>query len=436
MLSFLGLIALGTVLLALPWASASSSRLTIVEALFTATSAVCVTGLIVVDTPTAFSPFGHGVLLALIQAGGLGYMTLSTLLASALGRRVTLQERLTLREGLNAYAPGEVLRFARSVFVLTLVCEAVGAMALTARWWPEHGLARASWLGLFHAVSAFNNAGFALFSDSLMGEAGDPAILLTISALVITGGLGFFTITELLGARRSPAPLSMHTRLVLVSTALLLAGGTVVIYLLEVRNPATLGSMSAGTAWLSAWFQATVPRTAGFNSVAIGACTAPTLFVMMVLMFIGAAPGGTAGGVKISTFGVTVAALWATVRGETEAVLFKRRVPPETVARAFFICLIAFLVTNVVAGVLLVTERRELLPTLFESISAFGTVGMSMGEGDSPLSLVGHFSRPGQVLLVALMFAGRIGPLTLAFALAQRQTRSRIRYPEGKVLIG
>ncbi len=435
-LSFLGLIAGGTMLLELPWASAEGVRLPLVDALFTATSAVCVTGLIVLDTPAAFSPFGHVVILLLIQAGGLGYMTLSTLLAAALGRRVTLQERMTLKEGLNAYAPGEIVRFARSVFAFTLLFELIGAVILSLRWWPEHGLMHGTWLAVFHAVSAFNNAGFSLFTDNLMGQAGDAVVLLTVSGLVVVGGLGFFTITELAGRRRSRVPLSMHTRLVLASTAVLLVGGTVAIFLLERRNPSTLGGMSAGTAWLAAWFQSAVPRTAGFNSIAIGACTVPTLFVMMVLMFIGAAPGGTGGGVKVSTFAVTVAALWATVRGDAEAVLFRRRVPPDTVARAFFICLIAFLAMNVVAGLLLVTERRDLLPTLFESVSAFATVGLSMGEGASPLSLAGHMTRAGQLLLVVLMFAGRIGPLTLAFALAQRHVRSRVRHPEGKVLIG
>jgi trk system potassium uptake protein len=424
------------VLLELPWASATGTRLPLVDAMFTATSAVCVTGLIVLDTPHAFSPFGHAVILGLIQAGGLGYMTLSTLLASALGRRVTLQERMALKEGLNAYAPGEVLRFARGVLLLTLVFEAVGAVVLTLRWWPEHGFWQGAWLGTFHAVSAFNNAGFSLFSDSLMGYASDATVLLTVSGLVIAGGLGFFTLTELAGYRRGTVPLSTHTRLVLSATAVLLVGATLAIFLLEHRNPATLGSMPAGGAWLAAWFHAVMPRTAGFNAIAVGACAAPTLFVMMILMFIGAAPGGTAGGVKISTFAVTVAALWATVRGELDVVIFRRRIPPETVARAFFICLIAFLAMNVVAGVLLVTERRDLLRTLFESVSAFATVGLSMGEGESPLSLAGHFSRSGQLVLAAMMFAGRIGPLTVAFALAHRLRHSHVRYPEGKVLIG
>jgi trk system potassium uptake protein TrkH len=435
-LSFLGLIAVGTALLELPWASAQGVRLPFMDALFTSTSAVCVTGLIVLDTPAAFSPLGQVVILLLIQAGGLGYMTLSTLLAAALGRRVTLQERMTLKEGLNAHAPGEILRFARGVFAFTLLFECLGTLVLALRWWPEFGLARGTWLSIFHAVSAFNNAGFSLFTDNLMGHAGDAVVMLTVSGLVVVGGLGFFTITELAGVRRSRVPLSMHTRLVLASTVILLAGGTLAVYGLERGNPATLGGMSAGTAWLSAWFQSAVPRTAGFNSIAIGACTAPTLFVMMVLMFIGAAPGGTGGGVKVSTFAVTVAALWTTVRGDVDAVLFRRRIPPETVARAFFICLIAFLAVNVVAGLLLVTERRDLLPTLFESVSAFATVGLSTGEGASPLSLAGHMSRAGQLLLIGLMFAGRIGPLTLAFALAQRHTRSRVRHPEGKVLIG
>lgn len=434
-LSFLGLIIAGTTLLALPAASAGD-RLPWHAALFTATSAVCVTGLIVVDTPTQLSTFGQAVVLLLIQLGGLGYMTFSTLIGVALGRRITLQERQTLSEGLNAFVPGEVVRFAAAVFKVTLVFEGLGALVLTAWWWQTHEFGRAVWLGVFHAVSAFNNAGFALFSDNLVGAADEPVVLLTVSWLVILGGLGFFTILEVLSLRRRQTRLSVHSRLVVAMTVVLLAGGTLAIYAFERGNPQTLGALPAGQAWLAAWFQSVVTRTAGFNSIAIGACQPSALFVMTILMFIGGAPGSTAGGVKVSTVGVMLAALWATARGESEASLFRRRLPPEQIARAFLICLVAFLAVNALAAVLLAREARGLLPTLFEVVSAFGTVGMSMGEGESPLSLSGHFSLTGQLLIAAMMFAGRIGPLTILMAVAQRRERSRVRFPEGKVLIG
>jgi trk system potassium uptake protein TrkH len=435
-LSFLGLVALGTLLLSLPAASASGVRLPFVSVLFTATSAVCVTGLIVVDTPVDFSVFGQVVVLLLIQAGGLGYMTLSTLIGVALGRRITLQERQTLSEGLNVFSPGEVVRFALSVFRVTVVFEALGALILGLWWSGTHGVGRGAWLGVFHAVSAFNNAGFSLFSDNLVGATDEPVVLLTVSALVILGGIGFFTILEVGSLRRRNLRLSVHSQLVIAMTAILLVGGTVAIYAAERDNPLTLGALPAGQAWMAAWFQSAITRTAGFNSIAIGACQPSALFVMMILMFIGAAPGGTGGGVKVSTVGVLMAALWATARGERDALVFRRRIPPEQIMRAFLICLMAFLAVNALAAVLLAREGRELLPTLFEVVSAFGTVGMSTGEGSSPLSLSGHFSRTGQVLIAAMMFAGRLGPLTLLIAVAHRTERSRVRYPEGKVLIG
>jgi trk system potassium uptake protein TrkH len=436
-LSFLGLIIVGTSLLSLPFAAADGQRLPFHSALFTATSAVCVTGLIVLDTPRELSPFGQAMVLLLIQSGGLGYMTLSTLIGVALGRRITLQERQTLSEGLNAFVPGEVVRFALAVFRVTVVFEALGAAILTAWWTSTHGLGKAAWLGAFHAVSAFNNAGFSLFPDNLVGATDEPVVLLTVSLLVILGGIGFFTILEVMSLlRKRHLRLSVHSQLVLTVTAILLAAGTVTIYVLERDNPHTLAPLTAGQAWMAAWFQSVVTRTAGFNSIAIGACAPSTLFVMMILMFIGAAPGSTAGGVKVSTVGVVLAALWSTARGEVEATVFRRRLPQEQIARAFLICLVAFLWVNMVAAVLLTREGRHLLETLFEVVSAFGTVGMSTGEGSSPLSLSGHFTVAGKLLISLMMFIGRIGPLTLAVAVAQRREPSRVRYPEGKVLLG
>jgi trk system potassium uptake protein TrkH len=432
--SILALIAAGTILLRLPVA-ATAAPLSWLDAFFTATSAVCVTGLVVVDTPVDLSLFGQLVVLVLIQFGGLGYMAITTVVAVTLGKQLTLQERLTLQEALNVQTMEGLVRFAVTVFKVTLAIELAAAAVLAVRWIPEFGVARGAYYGLFHAVSGFNNAGFALFSDSLIRHRGDWLVNIVMSALIISGGLGFVVLTELRSLGRRPR-LSLHTRLVLWVTGLLIAGGTIAIYVLEIRNPGTLAGLPPAEAALAAFFQAVSPRTAGFNTIDIGAMTPAALFVLMVLMFIGASPGGTGGGVKTTTFAITVAALWATVRGAEEPSIFRRRLPPTLVVRAFFISLIAFLALNVVAALLLATERRDLLPTLFETTSAFGTVGLSMGEAPSPLSLAGHFSPVGKLLVAVMMFMGRVGPLTLAVAVARGRPRPRIRYPEGKVLIG
>lgn len=433
-ISIAGLVGVGAVLLALPIA-ASGERLSIVDAVFTSASAVCVTGLIVVDTPVRLSVFGEVVLILLIQAGGLGYMAITTVVAVALGKQLTVHERLTLQEALNVQSMDGLVRFTLAVLKLTLAFELTGALVLTLRWTGEFGLPRAAYYGLFHAVSAFNNAGFALFSDNMMRFRGDWIVNLVMTSLVICGGIGFVVLTEL-GRLRQTRRLSVHTRLVLAMTAALIVGGTALIFAIEYRNPRTIGGLPFSEALLASYFQAVVARTAGFNSIDLGAMMPAALFVLILLMFIGAAPGGTGGGVKVTTFSITVAALWATVRGRQDTTIFKRRLTPAVVARAFFISLISFLALNAVAGLLLITEGRELLPTLFETTSAFGTVGMSTGEAGAPISLVGHFSAAGKLLIVLMMFMGRIGPLTLAVAVARGATPARIRYPEGKVLVG
>jgi trk system potassium uptake protein TrkH len=432
--SFTALIASGAILLRLP-ISAARDPLTLLDALFTATSAVCVTGLIVVDTPNDLTMFGQLVVLVLIQLGGLGYMAITTVVGVALGRQLSLQERLTLQEALNVQTMEGLARFVLTVLKLTLAFELTGAAILTARWAGEYGIGQAAYYGVFHAISAFNNAGFALFSDSLIRFRGDWIVNLVVTTLVICGGLGFVVLTEV-GRVRQYRRLSTHTRLILVLTAALIVVTTALIWLIEYNNPRTLQPLGPGEALLASYFQAVTPRTAGFNTLDIGAMEHASLFLLILLMFIGAAPGGTAGGVKISTFSITVAVIWAMVRGTAEPTLLQRRIPPPLVARAFSICLIAFLALNVVAGLLLVTQGRDLLPTLFETTSAFGTVGLSMGEAGAPVSLVGHFSGVGKFLVMAMMFMGRIGPLTLAVAIARRRELARVRHPEGKFLIG
>ena len=430
-----GLIAAGTILLVLPVSAPPGRPLSFVNALFTSTSAVCVTGLIVVDTAKDLSRFGQVVVMLLIQAGGLGYMTISTLVAVALGRRITVQERLTLQEALNIHTREGLLRFAGTVFKLTLALEMLGALILAIRWARELGLGLAAFSGLFHAVTAFNNAGFSLFSDNLMGYRGDLTVNLVITTLIICGGLGFLVLSEL-GRIGQKMRLSVHTKFALTVTAVLIIGGTAGIFLLERGNPRSLGSLDPGEALLASYFQAITPRTAGFNTLDIGALASPTLFLLIVLMFIGASPGGTGGGVKTTTFGVTMIALWATVRGKGDPVLFRHRLAPDLVARAFFITLIAFLALNLISWLVLLAEGRDLMATVFETTSAFGTVGLSVGQKGSLLSLSGHFSSSGRLLIALMMYLGRVGPLTLAVALAMGRRPARLRYSEAKVLIG
>jgi trk system potassium uptake protein TrkH len=433
-LSFAALIVSGAMLLRLP-ISAAREPLTFLDALFTATSAVCVTGLIVADTPTDLTVFGQLVVLALIQLGGLGYMAVTTVVGAALGRQLSLHERLTLQEALNVQTMEGLARFVLTVLKLTLAFELTGALILTAWWAEEYGVGRAAYYGLFHAISAFNNAGFALFPDSLIRFRGDWVVNLVITTLIVCGGLGFVVLTEI-GRVRRYRRFSTHTRLVITLTAALIIVTTALLWFIERDNPRTLQPLGVGEALLASFFQAVTPRTAGFNTLDIGAMHHASLFLLILLMFIGAAPGGTGGGVKISTFSITVAVIWAMVRGTPEPTLLERRIPAPLIARAFSICLIGFLALNVVAGLLLMTEERELLPTLFETTSAFGTVGLSMSEAGAPVSLVAHFSGGGKALVMAMMFMGRIGPLTLAVALARRHELARVRYPEGKFLIG
>ncbi|MEZ5291260.1 MAG: TrkH family potassium uptake protein [Vicinamibacterales bacterium] len=435
--TFLAMIAVGSLLLSLPVSAAEGSHLSLLDAAFTAVSAVCVTGLIVVDTARDLSVFGQVVVLVLIQIGGLGYMTLSTVLISALGRTVSLQERLTLQEALNAHDMEGLVRLAATVLRLTLVFELTGALVLAAWWWSSLGAGPAVWFGLFHAVSAFNNAGFALWSDNLMRWQGDLVVNLVVTTLVVSGGLGFFVWSELLQRKALGLRLSIHTRLVLRATLMLIVFGTVAFLALEWSNPRTLAGLPLGQKVLASYFQSVTTRTAGFNTVDIGALTVPTVFVVTVLMFIGASPGGTGGGVKTSTFSITLAALWATVRGEDDTVIFKRRLAPELVAKAFFVSLIAFVAVNTVVWVLLLTEGRDLMPSLFETTSAFGTVGLSMGQAGSAVSLSAFFSPAGKILIMLMMFVGRLGPLTLAIAVARHgSSKPKLRYPEGKVLVG
>ncbi|MGE5577728.1 MAG: TrkH family potassium uptake protein [Syntrophothermus sp.] len=427
---FAALIFAGGILLSLPISSATSKPVPFLDALFTATSAVCVTGLVVVDTATRYSIFGQVVILLLIQMGGLGIMTMTTLLALLLGKRINLRERLRIQEGLNQYSMAGVVALTKTVLIMSMLFEGTGALLLAFRFVPEFGWGRGLYFSLFHSVSAFNNAGFDLMGNflSLTRYVADPLVSLTIAGLIIFGGLGFTVILGIYRKRRF-SRLSFHAKLVLIITVVLLALGTIVILALEYGNNATIGRLSFGDKLLASFFQSVTPRTAGFNTVDIGKMRSASLFFLIMLMFIGASPASTGGGIKTTTAGVLLLAVWSMVRGNRDVEALHRRIPGEIVLRALTVAILAMLLLVGATMLLSITEPFEFLKILFEATSAFATVGLTTGITPS-------LSAAGKILIIILMYSGRVGPMTVAVAVANRQKVAPIRHPEEKVVVG
>ncbi|NGM85239.1 Ktr system potassium transporter B [Paenibacillus sp. 7124] len=424
-------ILLGALLLALPISSSTGNSVGWLNAWFTSTSAVCVTGLVVLDTGTAFSPFGQIVILCLIQIGGLGFMTFGVLIAVVMGRRIGLKERLLIQESANSVTTQGVVRLSLSIFLIAFIVETLGAVLLTIRWADELGPTRAIYYGIFHAVSAFNNAGFALWPDSLSRYVGDPSINLVISSLFIIGGIGFTVILDLYRKRRW-RDLAFHSKVVVITSGLLCLVGFLVIFVIELFNTRTFGGLSWTERLWAGYFQGVVTRTAGFNSIDVASMMPASQFFMIFLMFIGASSGSTGGGIKTSTFAVLVLSIMATVKGNEDVQLLKKRISQKMIFRALAVMTISVGVVIAAAFLLTITEYRlhkDFLVLLFEATSAFGTVGMSMG-------LTPELSPLGKLVIIITMFIGRLGPLTLAFALAQRNKKQKYRYPEEKLLIG
>ncbi|WP_231946491.1 TrkH family potassium uptake protein [Auraticoccus monumenti] len=424
-------IVVGTALLALPVASADGQRAGWVTALFTATSAVCVTGLVVVDTATYWSWFGELVILLLIQAGGLGIMTLATLVVMLLSRRVGLRVRSVVQTETKAVTAADIRRVVRRVVLFSLSVEAVVAALLTLRFALGHGqaLPQALYSGVFHSVSAFNNAGFGLHPDSLVRYVEDPWVSLTIAGAVIVGGLGFPVWFELARTWRRPRQWSVLTRITVYTTAVLLVTGTVFMVVAENSNPDTLGGVDREHRLVAAFVAAVMPRTAGFNNLDIAALRPETLFMTDIFMFIGGGSAGTAGGVKVTTFGLLAYVIWAETRGERDVHVGTRRVPTANQRQALTVALLS------VGIVVLATLTMSALTTqgfdviLFETVSAFATVGLSTG-------ITASLPVPAQLVLVALMFIGRIGPLTVASAMALRERPRLYQLPEERTIVG
>ncbi|MGB3605428.1 TrkH family potassium uptake protein [Gordonia sp. (in: high G+C Gram-positive bacteria)] len=444
-MGFIVVILVGTVLLSLPVASADGTRTEFVAALFTATSATCVTGLTVVDTATHWSTFGEVVILLLIQIGGLGVMTLATLLGLLVVRKVGLRMQMAAQVETKSVEFGDGRKVILRVIGTSLVVEAVIAVVLAIRFWVGYSDSpgRAAYLGVFHAVSAFNNAGFALFSDNVMGFVGDPWIIVPLAAGLVIGGLGFPVLYELRRAwrrarlrmtdRTSAAPtrpwFSLHVRMTLIVYAALAVIGIVVLTASEWNNAGTLGPLSISDKLLGGMFAGLSPRTAGFNSIDVGAMTPGSLLVTDILMFIGGGSGGTAGGIKVTTFAILGYVILSEIRGEPSVHAMKRRIAPDVQRQAVTVALLGVGAVMSVTLLLQALTPFSLDQILVETVSAFATVGLSTG-------ITASIPASGQLLLVALMLLGRLGPITLASALALRERVRRFERPEERPIVG
>ncbi len=416
-------------MLSLPFA-VHHGRLPFLDALFTATSAVCVTGLVVVDTGTAFKPLGQTIIMLLIMVGSLGFMTMATMIFVILGRQITLRDRLLIHESFNTHNIQGMVVLILSVIRLAFLLQFIGTVLLSIRFVPLFGWGKGLFYALFHAVSAFGNAGFDLMGgfDSLTSFVTDPMVTGTIALLFIIGGLGFTVVIECYQKKRYPT-FSLHTKVVLGITAFLLVFGTLSVLLMEFSNDATLGTLPFFNKILAAFFTAATPRTAGFNVVPTNLLHPYTLFFLLTLMFIGASPASTGGGIKTTTFVTLALTVINTVKGNQEVVIGRRRLPHDLVMRSLAVACIAFSLVVVATLLLTMTENKEFMAVLFEVVSAFGTVGLSTG-------ITPDLTTFGRVIIIFVMFAGRVGPLTIAFALAKRKTETGIRYPEERIMVG
>ena len=427
------IILLGSLLLSLPCATLRRESIGWFDALFTSTSAVCVTGLVVRDTGTTFSLFGQIVLLCLIEVGGLGFMTFATLMFRLIGRESSLQERMLIRESMNESGLGGMELLIRWVARSAFTVQIAGALALSVRFVPLYGPAKGLFYSLFHAVSAFCNAGFDLFGgySSLTRFRGDVWINLTVMLLVVVGGLGFGVLRDIV-RRRKRRYLHLQTRLVLATYGALLLFGWGFVLLAEWNNPGTLGPLPAGEKLLAALFQSVTLRTAGFNTINQQALRPATKLISAMMLLIGASPASTGGGVKVTTVAVLFLAVWMTARGRENIVVFRRSVSNALVRRALAVLVIAMGValTDVVVISLLQPEL-EFMDVVMECCSAMGTVGVS-AFGSASLNTL------SRVLIIATMYLGRIGPLTMALAFARRQgaNRTGVEYPNGQIMIG
>ncbi|WP_409339758.1 TrkH family potassium uptake protein [Peribacillus butanolivorans] len=430
-LGFACLILVGAYLLTLPISTENGLGLSFLDALFTSTSATCVTGLVVVDTGTTFTTFGELVILTLIQIGGLGFMSFATFFFFLLGKRISLKGRLLLQESLNNLSMAGVVRLVKRLLIFTAIIEISGAVILSIRFSFDMPIGRAIYYGLFHSISNFNNAGFDLMGGfrSLTPYASDPFVTLTVASLITLGGIGFIVMNEIYEYRDTHR-LSVHTKIVLMTSLILTIGGATLIFIFEFGNAKTLQPLSFMGKTLASLFQSVTPRTAGSNTLNIPDLTQPTLLLIIFLMFVGASPGSTGGGIKTTTLATLIGTVWSQIKGKDDVVLFRYRIVSKTIFKALSVTFIGVFIVSTITILLTITESgSDFLTVLFEATSAFATVGLSMG-------LTPELSPIGRMLIIFTMFAGRVGPLTFAFAIAMRRKPDPFRRPKGKIMIG
>ncbi len=435
-LAGVAVILVGASLLMLPFATVPGVELGVLDAVFTATSAVCVTGLIVLDTPNDFTTFGQIVIMLLIQIGGLGYSTMATLLLLALGQRIGFKERMTMAEALSTLDMQGLVRFVMLIVMITFSLEGIGALLLANRFARDMDTGAALYTGLFHAISAFNNAGFSLFSDSLARYRGDGIVNLVVTTLIILGGIGFLVFRDVIeNLRGQRFRFQTHTKLAVLVSVLLLAGGTAGIWALELNNPKTFASMSVDDQLLSSYFHSVSARTSGLRTIDLGLMRDATLYFIILLMAIGGSPGSTAGGIKTTAFGIVCLSMWAILRQRADVHAFHRRIPNDLVVRSTCLSVLAMATVTFFTLLLSYTEGQSFLALMFEVTSAIGTVGLSVGDGGVK-SLSALFSDLGKAVIILTMLLGRFGPLTIGLLAIRTHTQMRFRYPESKVVIG
>lgn len=431
-LGFAAMAILGGLVLMLPISTASGVVTPFIDAVFTATSAVCVTGLVVYDTGTYWSVFGQIVILLLIQIGGLGFMTFATFFAVLLGKRISLKERLIMQEAYNTFNIQGMVKLVLYILIMTLTIEGIGAVILATQFIPVYGWGKGIYFGIFHSITAFCNAGFDLIGEyrSLVPFADNAVIVLTIGMLINLGGIGFAVIAEVVNYRRNKR-ISLHTKVVLTAYVLLILGGAILMFCFEFGNPKTLGPMGLKDQIVNSLFASITPRTAGYNSISTTDMTIAGQFLTIILMFIGAGSGSTGGGIKVTTAALLFMTVVAVVDGRDETEMFKKRVNRALVNRALAITTISAMLVTFVTMLLAVTQEGLFIQYLYEAVSAFATVGLTLGFTTSMDDI-------GRILIAITMYAGRVGPLTITMALAHKQqtTTKSIRYPEDKILIG
>ncbi|RYL93963.1 TrkH family potassium uptake protein [Sporolactobacillus sp. THM19-2] len=419
------LILIGMVLLKLPVSTVRP--ISWLDALFLSTSASTVTGLTLFDVPATFSLFGQIVLMVLIQVGGIGVMSFAVFFFVLMGKKISIRQRQLMQEALGSPSIGGVIRLVSWLFTFSFVIELVGAFFLAFRFIPDYGWGRGIYYSIFHSISGFNQAGFSLFPGSMAQYVGDPIVNLTLTMLITLGGIGFTVLADLLSTRRF-RKLQLHSQVMLVGTVIINVGAVLAIFLIEAGNPRTLGALSGWDKAWAAFFQGIAPRTAGFSTFDPAGLSQAALLLTMLMMFIGAGSTSTSGGIKLTTFMIVVAEVATFLRGRREVVLNKRTIKHQVIVRAVSIISISVAVVFLALFLLCLSEDLPFMMILFEVISAFGTAGLSIGA-TSELSVF------GQIVIMCVMFFGKVGPLTLAFSVTRR-SKVDIRYPDGEIYTG